>query len=181
MKKKIKENPDYLIDDRGNVYGTFKLKPMIAQNGYLRIEIRDDKRNKLKLRIHRLVAEAFIPNPGNKPQVNHLNGDKSDNRVENLEWVTNSENMKHALKTGLLCGINHLREQGKLHGAKRGKKPVEQLNENGIIIAEFESVLSANKTTGLQIKGCLSGRYKTAGGFIWRYKHPLIDHSKNAT
>lgn len=54
-----------------------------------------------KLSLHRMIATAFIPNPEHKPQINHKNGDKDDNRVENLEWVTQSENMKHAIATGL--------------------------------------------------------------------------------
>ena len=70
------------------------------KTGYVEICLSKEDNKKLFL-VHRLVAETFIPNPGNLPQVNHINEVKSDNRVENLEWVTNAENIEHAIKTGL--------------------------------------------------------------------------------
>ena len=72
------------------------LKPKRQRNGYLKVRI-----GSKEMRVHRLVALAFIPNPMNKPDVNHIDGNKENNRVENLEWVTKSENMKHAYENGL--------------------------------------------------------------------------------
>jgi hypothetical protein len=69
--------------------------------GYLYTNLTKDKTKK-KVKIHRIVAEAFIPNPLKLPEVNHINGDKSDNRACNLEWVTRRENIAHAYKTGLM-------------------------------------------------------------------------------
>ena len=76
------------------------LKPSTITKGYRGITLTKDKKRYPK-KVHRLVAEAFIPNPNNKPQINHIDCNKSNNNVNNLEWCTNSENQKHAFKNGL--------------------------------------------------------------------------------
>jgi len=76
------------------------LKLQLDRRGYPRVRLSINNR-KFSYRIHRLVATAFIPNTENKPQVNHIDGDKTNNSVKNLEWVTNLENMRHSISTGL--------------------------------------------------------------------------------
>lgn len=88
----------------GKVYYTKlgkKLKFFSDKNGYFCLHLAKNNKQSTK-KVHRLVAQTFIVNPNNKPEVNHKNGIKNDNRVENLEWVTGSENIQHAYRTGLM-------------------------------------------------------------------------------
>lgn len=108
---------DYIITKEGNIINKKRgnvLKPQLNGKGYLRVSIG----KQLKF-VHRLVAEKYIPNPNNLPQVNHKDGNKLNNCVDNLEWVSNKDNRKHALENRLhLCGE---------------KCPWSKLNENDVI------------------------------------------------
>jgi hypothetical protein len=164
--QEIENFPGYFITEDGEVWsnrsGRLKqLKPTIhllrGQPGYRYIKIYPERKT---VKISRLVALTFIPNPENKRCVNHINGIKQDDRVENLEWVTDSENSKHACRLGL-------------------KKPfgssnliVKQYSLDGTFIAEFESLGEAARRTNLNlanISRCCRNTRKTLGGYKWRY------------
>lgn len=119
----------YLISNTGRVKNIVELRDLkfYDSKGYFKIELRDDNNERKKVFVHRLVALNFIPNPSNKPQVNHIDGDKNNNNIENLEWCTQSENMKHAFKTGLNV-LNPLKGEDR-HNSKMTEEKVILLRE----------------------------------------------------
>lgn len=140
------------------------LKQRADCKGYMRIDIYDNDGKKHYFGVHRLVAEAFIDNPNNKEQVNHINGNKNDNSVNNLEWVTNDENMQHAIRHGLVRRCEY---------AGRAKRKVLQIDpDNGEVIKSYDSIADAgrafsNKTNN--IGECCRRHRNYAFGYIWRY------------
>jgi hypothetical protein len=149
----------YQISSLGRIRSLFKKEPRILnpsiRSSYLAVQL-CDKGNYKTVNIHKLVALAFIPNPDNKPIINHVNGDKLDNKVSNLEWTTNSENCKHAYKLG----------------KKATRKAVSQYSLDGTFIKSFESITMASKETGCsdtKISSVCKGKRTHTLGFIWEY------------
>ena len=102
-------NSFYQVSSLGNVRSLKGNKTLFLHpNGYLQVNLYKNDKTKSRL-VHRLVASAFIPNNENKPQVNHINGDKTDNKISNLEWATAKENSQHAIKTGLKPKRTHFK------------------------------------------------------------------------
>ena len=151
--------------------------PYLNSSGYCVIGIYDRARKQtVAHRVHRLVAEAFIPNPDNKPQINHIDGNKRNNAVANLEWCTAQENHLHARRLKLI----YMTEKRRMAAAQNMKKNrlLAKTKKKCTLIdsvghtMEFPSIRSA----AIYVEGfpsaitrCCQGKAKTYKGFTWRY------------
>lgn len=142
------------------------LKPLKhgkTDNEYLMVSLSKNSKEK-QYYIHRLVAEAFIPKVKNKNQINHKNGIKNDNRIENIEWCNNSENQRHALKMGLKIPAK---------GLKCGNvRAVRQYTKSGSFIKQWDYLTQASRTLNISlpniIRNC-QNQIPSAGGYVWKY------------
>lgn len=147
MWKKVYGFDDYLCNEQGEIYSLKRNKIMKTHNdkdGYKQLRLTIEKGKAITVKVHRLIAQTFIPNPENKPCVNHKNGNKKDNTVANLEWCTTKENNTHARQTGLLndCGVNN----------SRAVCNEETLKEIRTLIAEGKGNTEIEKITGISNK-----------------------------
>lgn len=178
---KILDFPDYYVTDTGDVFSRQtcrnpdgrirRMKLSKERKGYLRVALSDHNHKKHIRFVHRLVAETFLPNPENKPEVNHIDGNKQNNCVQNLEWVSTSENILHAYK--VLGKKPNCPNTGKL-GKESTRAVIVQQIKDGKIVAEYYGAREASRSTGIYMNSiyqCCQGRSKSGGGFQWKYKN----------
>ena len=139
------------------------LKTGKSFGGYVHVSLYKNKKGKTK-KMHRLVSEVFIPNPENKPQINHIDGNKENNKVNNLEWCTASENQIHAFKLGI-----SKKPKGK---DSTSSVKINQYDREMNFIKQWNSMKDIERDLKIRVGNiwtCCNGRKKTAGNYIWRY------------
>ena len=155
--KEWPQDPRIKVSNKGNVVSCKRgaphpLKVCYTNNGYQMVSAGSGSSTN-KQYVHRLVAETWIDNPHHHRDVNHINGDKNDNRAENLEWASHSENLRHAYRTGL----------------RKAKGTPIRIVETGEV---FESVHECARRIGgiaTNISACLAGRHSTCRGYHFEY------------
>ena len=150
----------------------------INNKGYCQVSLTTKHKPKLHF-IHRLVGEAFIPNPKNKPNINHKDLNPYNNSVGNLEWCTQKENVKHAIDNGRYENVFKVAKNKKPKDFNNHlRKSVVQLDINGNFIKEWDGIGNASKhfkTNGANIVKVCKGKQHTAGGFKWKYSDEFYE------
>lgn len=174
---------DYTIDTDGNVFSIRKnkyLKQTIDKYGYCKVTLQKDKHKKI-YSVHRLVAENFIDNPNNLPQVNHIDGNKKNNNINNLEFCTAKHNMNEAVRIGLFDNCKNIQRQNAIKNNLNQyhilanevtKKKVGKFDKYNKLIEIYESISEASRQTGINIASIsysANGIRKSGGGYLWHF------------
>jgi hypothetical protein len=157
----------FQVSNQGRLKSFFRKEPIIRKihankAGYIQITFQINKK-RINKQIHRFVAEAFIPNPENKPHVNHINGIKTDNRLENLEWCTHSENMKHAYKMKLITS-----KTGKNSARYKGDILVYTLKGIYVLTLRGTKHILESGFQPKKVYECVNGKRKLYKGYIFK-------------
>lgn len=162
--------PNYEVSNKGNIRSkeyndsldhlrsSKKIKKQVNNCGYEYVILSNKEEKHKTLTVHRIVAKTFIPNPEEKEDVNHIDGNKLNNNVNNLEWTTTQENIIKRYEIGI-DGNNY--------------KRVSQFDKDGNLVGSFLSSYEAERITGISrthIGGCCRGERLTAGGYVWKFE-----------
>lgn len=166
--EEIKGIDGYYIQKNGDVYNAKRKMFMIgySMKGYKKVFIK----NKSYF-VHRLLAIQFIDNPENKPYINHKNGIKNDNRLENLEWVTAKENVRHAWDNNLCKPVRYWK--GKTGENHNTSKAIIQMDLNGNFIGRHIGIRDIAAKMNIKYQSiirCAKGDRPSAYGYIWKYE-----------
>ena len=168
----------YQVSNLGNVKSFWKdrngkiMKSSANKRGYYQVYLYSDSKPRKRYFLHRLVSQAFIENPDNLPFVNHIDEDKSNNYVENLEWCTAEYNNNYGAHN------ERILKTKKLRNCETAPKEVLQFTKDGKFVNEFPSICEAERCTGINqgnICSCCKNikSHLTAGGFKWKYKEDV--------
>ena len=162
----------YKVSSSGEIYSVLSqkvLKPIKSSTGYYHVSLYSNKKQK-SFNVHTIVASAFLPEKEGCIEINHIDGDKSNNSVDNLERVSKSENMHHAIKMKLRKASPM---QGRTGESNPMSKEILQYSLEGVFIQSWKGIAEVARILGCSassISNCLIGKHKSACGFIWRYK-----------
>lgn len=137
-------------------------------NGYYCVNLRKECNIDIRL-IHRLIAEYFIPNPNNYPIINHKDGNKLNNKIDNLEWCTQQHNIREAFRLGL-------NKYTYKENFKNNPKTILQFDKNNKLIKKYTSIREANRITGICYNSIFMnchGKQKYAGDYIWKFEEEI--------
>ena len=166
--KTISNNKNYMVSNAGRIrHVNDNVDHSTRDNkGYLVTDLYKDGQ-RFTHRVHRLVAQEFIPNPDNKPYINHIDGNKHNNNSSNLEWVTKKENSKHAWVNGLAKPSKSMLGRKNPNAGRKGKPfRIVETGEVFETLHECEKVINGNNR---HINDCLKGRQKTHRGYHFEY------------